>query len=412
MAESDTEKTEAATPRRLEKARQEGQVARSRELNTFAMLAVGLGGLWLMGEHLAHVLMQIMRHSMGFGADRLANPDTSDPTHLFWQAGQFAAQALISLAGWLGLLAATAVGVSLALGGLVLSTQALAPKFGRLNPIQGLARLFSAQAAVELFKTLSKVALIGAVGGWVIRSSLNEWLGLARAPLFEALVGGVQQVALACGALVGTLLFIVLLDVPWQLWSHFKKLRMSREELKQEHKESEGDPQIKGRIRQMQRAVARRRMMAAVPAADVVVTNPQHYAVALSYQAQRWQAPRVVAKGSGLVAARIRALAEEHRVPYRSCGCRRWGAPCITTWKSATRFPRRCLRRWPKCWYGRTSCATACARTPDWTSATTPPRSRPRRRTLRCRQVGIRWKRYLLPPLPPGSPQGLPDSLY
>jgi len=320
MAESDSEKTEAATPRRLEKAREQGQVARSRELNTFMMLAAGLSGLWLMGGHLAQVLMQIMRHCMGFGAlglgqASLANPSTAQPTRLLWQAGQFALQALFSLAGWFGLLAVTAIAASLALGGLVLSTQALQPKFERINPLKGLARLFSARSAVELLKTLAKVVVLGAVGAWVIQASLHEWLGLARAPLFEALAGGMRQVALACAALVATLLFVVMLDVPWQLWSHFKKLRMSREELKQEHKESEGDPQLKGRIRQMQRAAAKRRMMAAVPTADVIVTNPQHYAVALAYQARRWHAPRVVAKGSGLVAARIRALADEHRVP-------------------------------------------------------------------------------------------------
>jgi len=315
MAESDSEKTEAATPRRLEKAREQGQVARSRELNTFMMLAVGLGGLWLMGGRLAQELMQIMRLSMGFGVNMPSNPPAQTPAHVFWQAGQFAGQALLGLAGWLGLLAATAILTSLALGGLVLSAQALQPKFGRLNPLKGLARLVSAQAGVELVKTLFKVVVLGTIVVWVVTASLDVWLGLARAPLFEALVGGVQQVALACAAMVAALLVIVLLDVPWQLWSHFKKLRMSREELKQEHKENEGDPQLKGRIRQIQRAAAKRRMMAAVPTADVIVTNPQHYAVALAYQAERWQAPRVVAKGSGLVAARIRALADAHKVP-------------------------------------------------------------------------------------------------
>jgi len=315
MAESDSEKTEAATPRRLEKAHEQGQVARSRELNTFMILAVGLGGLWLLGERLGHTLLHIMRHSMGFGPDMPANPAADRSAHVFWHAGQLAVQALGSLAGWLALMAVTAILVSLALGGMVLSGQALQPKFERLNPLKGLARLVSAQSGVELLKTLSKVAMVGTVGVWAITASLDTWLGLARAPLFEALTGGVQQVALTCAAMVSALLIIVMLDVPWQLWSHFKKLRMSLEEVKQEHKESEGDPQLKGRIRQIQRTAARRRMMAAVPTADVIVTNPQHYAVALAYQAEHWQAPRVVAKGSGAVAARIRALADEHNVP-------------------------------------------------------------------------------------------------
>jgi flagellar biosynthetic protein FlhB len=134
----------------------------------------------------------------------------------------------------------------------------------------------------------------------------------------EALAQGLDLVALCCMLIVGSLALIVLIDAPWQLWSHFRKLRMSREDVRQENKESEGDPHVKGRIRQQQRAMARRRMMAQVPGADVVVTNPTHYAVALAYAEGRGSAPRVVAKGSGLVAARIRALAEGHRVPVLS----------------------------------------------------------------------------------------------
>jgi flagellar biosynthetic protein FlhB len=156
---------------------------------------------------------------------------------------------------------------------------------------------------------------VGAIGFWAIKSSIGEWLSLTQAPLYEALVSGMQRVAVTCFSIVLALLLVVLIDVPWQLWSHYKKLRMSREDVKQEHKESEGDPMLKGKIRQMQRAAARRRMMAAVPTADVVVTNPQHYAVALSYKADSWQAPRVVAKGAGAVAARIRELAQENKVP-------------------------------------------------------------------------------------------------
>lgn len=308
--ESDLEKTEAATPRRLEKAREEGQVARSRELNTFVLLALGAGGLWLLGGPLANTLIQVMQQSMWFDTGMLGAPD-----RMLVLAGESAFQALLGLAGLFGLLLVAAVASSVALGGLVLAGKALAPKFERLSPLKGFKRMFSAHTLVELFKTLSKAAIIGGIGAWAIVASVDEWLSLTRAPLHEALVGGMHRVALTCVGIVCALLIIVLIDVPWQLWSHYKKLRMSRQDVKQEHKESEGDPLLKGKIRQMQRAMARRRMMAAVPSADVVVTNPQHYAVALSYQAERWQAPRVVAKGSGLVAARIRELARDNKVP-------------------------------------------------------------------------------------------------
>lgn len=308
--ESDLEKTEAATPRRLEKAREEGQVARSRELNTFVILALGVGGLWLMSGSLSSTLIQIMQESMWFDSSDIGATD-----RMLLLAGQSAWQALLALAALFGLLAIGAILSSVALGGLVLSGKALAPKFDRLSPLKGIKRMFSAHTMVELFKTLSKAVVIGAIGAWAITASLDEWLSLTRAPLHEALVGGMQRVALTCVGIVAALLLIVIIDVPWQLFSHFKKLRMSKEDVKQEHKESEGDPLLKGKIRQMQRAMARRRMMAAVPTADVVITNPQHYAVALSYQADRWQAPRLVAKGSGLVAARIRDLATEHKVP-------------------------------------------------------------------------------------------------
>lgn len=308
--ESDLEKTEAATPRRLEKAREEGQVARSRELNTFVLLALGAGALWVLGGPLASTLIRIMQQSMWFSPGFLAEPE-----QMVTLAVASAFQALVGLAGLFGLLLVAAVLSSVALGGLVLAGKALAPKFERLNPLKGFKRMFSAHTLVELFKTLSKAAVIGGIGAWAITVSVDEWLSLTRAPVHEALVSGMNRVALTCVGIVSALLLIVLIDVPWQLWSHHKKLRMSRQDVKQEHKESEGDPLLKGKIRQMQRAVARRRMMAAVPTADVVVTNPQHYAVALSYQAERWQAPRVVAKGSGLVAARIRELARENKVP-------------------------------------------------------------------------------------------------
>jgi len=212
-----------------------------------------------------------------------------------------------------------AVLASVLLGGFVLSAKALTPKFTRLNPVKGVARMFSAQTLVELVKTLAKVALIGGIGAVVIWRYHDEMVALMHASVTQALTSGLTLVALCSGLIVASLLLIVLMDAPWQLFQHFKKLRMSRQDVKQEHKESEGDPHVKGHIRAQQRAMARRRMMAQVPKADVVVTNPTHYAVALSYaQSHGGGAPRVVAKGAGLVAQTIIRIAQEHRVPRLS----------------------------------------------------------------------------------------------
>ncbi|WP_397475605.1 flagellar biosynthesis protein FlhB [Pusillimonas sp.] len=314
MAEdSDLEKTEAATPRRLEKAREEGQVARSRELNTFMLLGCGVAMLWLTGAFLYRSLNGVIRAGLWFDP-RIAK-DTSVMTAT---AAQSAFQALTGLLPIFGALVVVAIFSSVALGGLVFSSKALQPKFERLNPLKGVKRMFSAQTLVELLKTLAKAAVIGGIGAAVIWNYREEMVSLMHTTPTEALTAGMRLVALCCGLIVAALILIVGIDAPWQLWSHHKKMRMSRQDVKQEHKESEGDPHVKGRIRQQQRAMARRRMMSEVPAADVVVTNPTHYAVALAYSEQGTGAPRVVAKGSGLIAARIREVALEYKVPLLS----------------------------------------------------------------------------------------------
>ena len=311
--ESDLEKTEAATPRRLEKAREEGQVVRSRELNTFLLLAAGVAGLWFTGGNLYQTLHGVLRSGLWF--DLRVGYDTQVMLNVAIAA---VGQALLALAPVFGLLAVVAVLSSVLLGGFLFSTKALEPKFERLNPLKGVKRMFSAQTLVELVKTLAKAAVIGGIGALVIARYLDDMIALMHATPTEALTGGMRLVALVCGLIVAALILIVLIDAPWQLFSHYKKLRMSREDVKQEHKESEGDPHVKGRIRQQQRAMARNRMMADVPNADVVVTNPTHYAVALKYDEGAGGAPRVVAKGAGLIAARIRESAQEHKVPLLS----------------------------------------------------------------------------------------------
>ncbi|HWK70750.1 MAG TPA: flagellar biosynthesis protein FlhB [Burkholderiaceae bacterium] len=314
MAEdSDLEKTEPASPRRLEKAREEGQVVRSRELNTFLLLATGMATLWFGGANLYQSLSGVLRSGLWFDV-RVA----SDTQVMLAVAVNSAFQALLALLPLFGLLAAVAVFSSVLLGGFLFSTKALDPKFERMNPIKGVARMFSAHTLMELVKTLAKAGVIGTVAVLVISNYKDQMLSLMHTTPTEALTSGIGLVALCCTLIVAGLFLIVVIDAPWQIFSHFKKMRMSREDVRQEHKESDGDPHVKGRIRQQQRAMARRRMMSEVPNADVIVTNPTHYAVALAYKEGQGGAPKVVAKGSGLVAARIREIGAEHKVPMLS----------------------------------------------------------------------------------------------
>ncbi|HUH60883.1 MAG TPA: flagellar biosynthesis protein FlhB [Candidimonas sp.] len=314
MAEdSDLEKTEPASPRRLEKAREEGQVVRSRELNTFLLLAAGVATLWWGGAQMYHGLNGILRAGLWF--DLRVGRDTNVMLSV---AGSSALQALQVLAPLFVVLFVVAIFASVLLGGFMFSTKALEPKFERLNPLKGVKRMFSAQTMVELVKTLAKAGVIGTVAVLVIRHYSDQMLSLMEATPSEALTAGMGLVALCCTLIVGGLILIVLIDAPWQVYSHYKKMRMSMQDVKQEHKESDGDPHVKARIRQQQRAMARRRMMSEVPNADVIVTNPTHYAVALVYKEGQGGAPKVVAKGSGLVAAKVRGIAAEHKVPVLS----------------------------------------------------------------------------------------------
>ena len=311
--ESDLEKTEPATPRRLDKAKEEGQVARSRELNTFLLLTGGVTMLWGTGEYMFRKLANIIYDSMWF--DPRIPGDTEIMLAL---AAKSTINAILALLPIFVVLIVLAILSSIALGGLVFSAKALEFKPDRLGPLKGIKRMFSAQTMVELIKTMAKATCVGLVAFLVISSYRDEMISLMYSNTSEALVNGLRIVALCCGLIVASLLFIVLIDAPWQLYSHHKKLRMSKQDVKQEHKESEGDPHVKGRIRQQQRNMSRGRMMSAVPDADVVITNPTHFAVALKYVDGQGGAPTVIAKGKGLIAAKIMSLASEHKVPLLS----------------------------------------------------------------------------------------------
>ncbi|KXU89640.1 flagellar biosynthetic protein FlhB [Paraburkholderia monticola] len=311
MAEdSDLEKTESATPRRLAKAREEGQIVRSRELSTFALLAAGFYGVWGMSGSIGDHLQNMLRASLTFN-----HASTFDTSRMLIGAGAASREGLYALLPILAFTGLAALLAPMALGGWLLSTKALEPKFGRLNPIEGLSRMFSINGPIQLGMSLAKTLVVGVIGGTAIWTRHEQLLALATQPLHLALANSVHLIAVCCGTTVAGMFVVAALDVPYQLWSFHKKLRMTKEEVKREHRESEGDPHIKGKIRAQQRAIARRRMMAQVPKADVVVTNPTHFAVALQYTDGEMRAPKVVAKGVNLVAARIREIAAENNVP-------------------------------------------------------------------------------------------------
>ncbi|WP_269900050.1 flagellar biosynthesis protein FlhB [Paenalcaligenes faecalis] len=310
MADSDVEKTEPASPRRLEKAKEEGQTPRSRELNTFLLLALGVATLWMLGQSLYTALSSVVQRSMWFDPGLIR-----DDSLMVTTAVKSASQAFMAILPLFGVLFVVAIFSSVALGGLIFSAKALEPKLEKLNLLKGIKRMFSAQSLIELLKALGKVFLIGTVAVLVMRHYQGDMLGLMHLSPTEGMVKGLELVALCCALIISSLLLIVAIDVPWQIYSHLKKLRMSKQDLKDEHKQSDGDPHVKGRIRSQQRAMAQRRMMSEVPQADVVITNPTHYAVALKYAEGQAAAPKVVAKGMDLTAQRIKDVASEARVP-------------------------------------------------------------------------------------------------
>ncbi|HEX7909843.1 MAG TPA: flagellar biosynthesis protein FlhB [Paraburkholderia sp.] len=311
MAEdSDLEKTESATPRRLQKAREEGQIVRSRELSTFALLAAGFFGVWGMSGNIGEHLQGMLRAAFTFD-----HATVFETRRMMIGAGVASREGLYALLPVLAFTGAAALLAPMALGGWQLSSKGLEPKFNRLNPIAGLGKMFSINGPIQLGLSLVKTLVVGIIGGTAIWNRREEILALATQPLHLALANTVHLIAVCCGMTVAGMFVVAALDVPYQLWQFHKKLRMTKEEVKREHRESEGDPHVKGRIRQQQRAMARRRMMTNVPKADVVVTNPTHFAVALQYTDGEMRAPKVVAKGVNLVAARIREIAAENNVP-------------------------------------------------------------------------------------------------
>ena len=312
MAESEAggDKTEEPSARRLEQAREKGQVPRSRELTNFATTIGGSAALVAVGGTMVSRLSHIMRVSLSVDPRRLDATDS-----MVQSLGEAVFAVLLALLPIFGTLVALVLLASVVLGGWNFSPAAMTPDFSRLSPLSGLKRLFGLHGFTELGKALLKCLVVGGVCAGIVSWLFADVMSLGHMAPRAAIGRSAGLLVWAFVWLCASLGIIALIDVPLQLFQYNKSLKMTRQELRDEAKESDGRPETKQRIRQMQQTLARRRMMHKVPGADVVIVNPTHFAVALKYDPKNMRAPRVLAKGIDLVAANIRRIADENRVP-------------------------------------------------------------------------------------------------
>jgi flagellar biosynthetic protein FlhB len=309
-AEQGGERTEDPSQRRLQDARERGQVPRSRELMTFAAMIGGSVALAATSSESAAKMSQLMRRFMSIDVHQLE--DTQSMFTALREASMLALSALLPI---FGALFAIVVLAGIAIGGWNFSPAALTPDFTRMSPLSGFKRLFGLRGASELGKALLKCGMVGGVATGIVASLFPRVLALGHMSASSAIGRGAGLMSVAFVWLCASLALVAAVDVPLQLFQFKRALRMTRQELRDEAKESDGRPETKQRIRQIQQTIARRRMMHKVPTADVVIVNPTHFAVALKYDPENMRAPRVLAKGVDLIAQNIRRVAEEHRVP-------------------------------------------------------------------------------------------------
>ncbi len=307
--DSNQEKTEEPTAKRLEKAREEGQVPRSKELTTTAVLLGATVSLYMLGGSLTQGFSGIFVDN--FTIDRQA---AFDPSIMIIRLTSSMADGLWLLIPFFIVLLIVAIAGPIALGGWLMSAKSLAPKMDRLNPLSGLKRMFSMKSLVELVKAIAKVSVIMLVAVLLLKVQQGHIVHLADSGTRQALVDAMTIIGTAAIILSAATIVIAIADIPFQIWDTTRQLKMSRQEIKDEMKDSEGKPEVKGRIRQLQREMANNRMMAAVPEADVIITNPTHFSVALKYNPAAMSTPLVVAKGIDHVALKIREIGNAHEI--------------------------------------------------------------------------------------------------
>ena len=312
MAESDgEERTEQPTAKRLREARERGQVPRSRELGGAVMLGASILLISLAGGPMMRAIMGWFKGALTFTSGDL------QPTRLLPHAGVAFIDMALIIAPLFAAGVVAAVVSPMFVSGVSFSSKAMMPDFSRVSPLSAFKRLYSGQALGEIAKAVIRVALVGAIGWTVLRSRMPAIIGLLDEPTREAIPHGASIAISMLFALTFGMLGIAAIDVPYQIWQHRRQLKMTREEVRQEMKESDGSPEVKARIRRAQHALSNRRMLEAVPKADAIIVNPTHYAVAIQYDS-KMRAPKVVAKGVDTIAAAIRDVAEKHKVPIVS----------------------------------------------------------------------------------------------
>jgi len=313
MAEGEQDKeskTEDPTSKRLQEARDKGQVATSREVGNALAIMAGTIVIVVMGAGVSSQLMTTMR---GFIERPESFPLGPEETFsLLWATSVEIAFAVVPV---MGLMLLVAIAAPVLQHGFLFSAESIKPKWSKLSPMMGLKRIFSARGMVDLVKNLLKMAIVGTVSVMAVAPSLTGidlWVGQGVEDILSTTMWLTMRLLVGVTA---AMIMIAILDYGYQLWEHQKSMRMTKQEVRDEGKQQEGDPHVKSKIRALRVQRARRRMMAAVPEADVVVTNPTHFAVALKYDQDRMAAPRLVAKGADQVALRIREVARENGVP-------------------------------------------------------------------------------------------------
>ncbi|HQT01910.1 MAG: flagellar biosynthesis protein FlhB [Gammaproteobacteria bacterium] len=303
------EKSEEPTSKKLEDARKKGQVARSKELAT--MLIMMIASLWLLwlGPQMMVDFERMM--IIGFSLERDHAFDMKRAADLIF--AQFEAALWLIFPFVMGMMV-MAIVANILVGGWLFSTEVMAPKFSKLNPIAGIKRMFSLHALVELIKALLKFFLMAVLAILFIYSTLREVYHLGLIEVEPGLASAGEILAMALVVMSLGLIVIAVIDVPYMIWKHNEDMKMTLQEVKDEFKQTEGNPEIKGRIRRMQQEMAMRRMMQDVPTADVIITNPEHYAVALKYDGEKMNAPVVLAMGMDFMAAQIRTIATQNNV--------------------------------------------------------------------------------------------------
>jgi flagellar biosynthetic protein FlhB len=314
MAENDQqqqERTEQATPKRLEEARKRGQIARSRELNMAAVMIIGALALYAGQPRFGNFFIDLMTRGLSFDTHWLRGPEMITAA-----LSQAALAALTAFSPFLAAAAVAAVLGGVAVGGWAFSAKPMVPNLGKLDPIKGLKRVFGLRGLVETGKAVAKAAVVGGCALGFIAYASTSIFNLSLAPLGSAMSGAGTMISLTLLICSMSLILVALIDVPFQIWNHNKQLRMTRKEVEDELKETEGRPEVRSRIRSLQQELSDRRMLDDVAEADVVVTNPTHFAVALKYDEGQSGAPIVLAKGMDYLAERIREIAEENGIAF------------------------------------------------------------------------------------------------